>query len=77
MNNWFADASTGDFNKNVEIAGRFDGNFNLWRKVVIVEEDGAFTQFWEVIGVFADENLAKAGKEAYRQQIKLAKAAKS
>jgi hypothetical protein len=77
MSNWFSDASNGgEFNKNVEIASRFDGLFNLWKKVVRFDEKEGYTSYWEVIGVFEDEGKAKAGKEAYRAQIKAAKAAK-
>lgn len=69
-NTWFTDALTNDFNKNVEVASRFDGKYNLWRKVIHLSEDGSFSQFWEVIGVFDDEETAKEEKEEMRKRNK-------
>lgn len=69
-NTWFTDALTNDFNKNVEVAPRFDGKYNLWRKVVQLDKDGSFSQFWEVIGVFNNEDDAKFEKEEMRKRTK-------
>lgn len=68
-NTWFKDALTGDFNKNVEIAGRYDGKFNLWQKVVELHEDGSLSQYWEVINVFDTEKEANEALEAIRKAV--------
>jgi hypothetical protein len=68
--NWFADAISGDFNKNVEVAQReYDGLFNLWRKVLSIEEDGSFTIFWEIVGVHPTKEAAEAQKASLKKVL--------
>lgn len=70
MNYWFSDAiNPNNFDKNVEVAKRaYDGKFNLWRKVVELHEDGSWSQFWEVVGVFDEEREANTAKEDLRKK---------
>jgi len=55
MSNWFMDKITDGNGDNVEVAGRFDGKFNLWRRKVDFSRKDGFTSYWEVIGVFNSE----------------------
>lgn len=66
MSNWFMDKIMEKNEENSDVAKRFDGKFNLWRRHVDFSRKDGFTSYWEVIGVFNTE------AEGLRAKAKLA-----
>lgn len=65
MSNWFMDKITNGNSDNLEVAKRFDGKFNLWRRHVDFSTKNGFTSYWEVVGVFDTEKQGLAGKAKF------------